>query len=156
MLGGLSDLVFAATDLHPSVSIHYTPGWRRRNVKYRHKYDPISQFRQLALASSSTMDPLSITAGVAGILDVVSRLSIAVSKFKEDYKLADEDLNTARGHALLLKEEIRALEARKWASYSPPHKMAKKESGDALGAVTMDESSFEKGTVDCTGSLIQH
>ena len=59
------------------------------------------------------MDPFSIAAGVVSILDCVTRLSSAISQFKDDYKLADADLDVAQQHALLLKEEIRALGLKK-------------------------------------------
>ncbi len=41
------------------------------------------------------MDPFSITVGVVGILNSVKDLSCAISLFKDDYKLADEDLDIA-------------------------------------------------------------
>lgn len=71
------------------------------------------------------MDPLSITAGVVGILDSVTRLSSAVYRFRNDYKVADEDLNFARKHALLLREEIEGLDSRAPPPYSPPSKSSK-------------------------------
>ncbi|KFY28038.1 hypothetical protein V493_03127 [Pseudogymnoascus sp. VKM F-4281 (FW-2241)] len=42
-------------------------------------------------------------AGVAGILDTVMKLSVAISRLKHDYEyeLVDGDLNVARAHALL-------------------------------------------------------
>lgn len=94
------------------------------------------------------MDPLSITAGVVGLLDTVSKLSSAISRFKQDFKLADEDLNVARNHALLLKEEIRGLEPRKSSNYSPPRKKNPGHNdSDRAGEtdhLTMEKSSFEK------------
>lgn len=93
------------------------------------------------------MDPLSITAGAVGILGAVTKLSGAVSRFKQDYKLADEDLNVARNHALLLKEEIGKLESMNSSNYSPPRKMAEGCSCDRAadtGHLAMDESSFAK------------
>ncbi|KAI1444822.1 ankyrin repeat-containing domain protein [Annulohypoxylon stygium] len=65
------------------------------------------------------MDPISITTGVVGMLDVISRLSMAISRFKHDYKIADEDLNVAMNHVLLLRQEIRGLESINCPSYSP-------------------------------------
>jgi hypothetical protein len=53
-------------------------------------------------------------------LGFMSNLSCAISRFKHDYKLADEDLELARQHALLLKEEIRALNSRKNSFYCSP------------------------------------
>ena len=44
------------------------------------------------------MDPLPIAAGTVGILDCVARLSSAMSRFKDNYKLADADLYIARQH----------------------------------------------------------
>ena len=70
------------------------------------------------------MDPFSITTGVVSLLGCVTKLSCSISRFKEDYKLADEDLDIARQHALLLKEESRALESRRASTYSPPRKTA--------------------------------
>lgn len=87
------------------------------------------------------MDPLSITTGVVGLLDVTSRLSSAISRFKEDYKLADEDLNTARNHVLLLQEEIQALESKNVSSFSPNRKGAKGMGGGGDPAAS---ASFEK------------
>jgi len=52
------------------------------------------------------MDPFSITVGVVGILNSVKDLSCAISLFKDDYKLADEDLDIAQKHMLLLKKSI--------------------------------------------------
>ena len=42
------------------------------------------------------MDHFSIAAGEVGILDCVARLSSAMSRFKDDYKLADADLDITR------------------------------------------------------------
>lgn len=53
------------------------------------------------------------------MLDVISRLSMAISRFKHDYKIADEDLNVAMNHVLLLRQEIRGLESINCPSYSP-------------------------------------
>lgn len=91
------------------------------------------------------MDPLSATAGVVGILDIVTRLSKAISRFKHDYQLADEDLNIARNHALLLKEEIRSLDSRKSGTCSQrtadekAHSLHQDVETDYSA---MDESSF--------------
>ncbi|KAI8634383.1 ankyrin repeat-containing domain protein [Xylariaceae sp. FL1651] len=94
------------------------------------------------------MDPLSVTAGVVGLLDVVSRLSFSILRFKGDYKLADEDLNSARDHALLLKEEISKLEQIKSSSFSPPRKTAKLHNDlDQISNhshLAIDDASFEK------------
>ncbi|RYP46066.1 hypothetical protein DL769_011416 [Monosporascus sp. CRB-8-3] len=94
------------------------------------------------------MDPLSITVGVVGLLDAVSRLSNTILGFKQDYGLADEDLNVARNQVLLLKEEIRGLEARKSSSFSPPRKTARlhndsDQAGDNAH-LFMDDAAFEK------------
>jgi hypothetical protein len=51
-------------------------------------------------------------AAVVQITDAVVKLSSAIAKFRHDYKLADKDLDAARTHALLLKEEIAGLESR--------------------------------------------
>lgn len=67
------------------------------------------------------MDPFSVTAGVIGVLDCVTKLSCAISRFKADYKLADADLEIARQQALLLQEEIKVLESRKVPNSSLPH-----------------------------------
>ena len=75
------------------------------------------------------MDHFSITAGTVGILDCVARLSSAMSRFKDDYKLADADLDITRQHALLLKQEIRALESKKGSHHplrSEPHTWRRK------------------------------
>jgi replication initiation and membrane attachment protein DnaB len=92
------------------------------------------------------MDPLSITAGVVGILQVVTSLSNTIYRFTEDCKLADEDLNVARNHALLLNEEIRVLELRKASIYSSASKTATgrhdSDQADQTVQLTMDEASF--------------
>lgn len=94
------------------------------------------------------MDPLSVTAGVVGIATTVTNLSCAISRFKDDFKLADEDLDIARQHALLLKEEIRALESTKATNYSPLRKAAKGHHNRDLGGETrhlvMEEDAFAK------------
>ena len=71
------------------------------------------------------MDPFSVAAGVVSIFDSVTRLSSAISRLKDDYKLADADLDIARQHALLLKEEIRALESREVPNKASRHTSAK-------------------------------
>ena len=92
------------------------------------------------------MDPFSIAASTVGLLDCVTRLSKAVSRFKDDYKLADADLDIARQHALLLKEEIRALESKKGSYHSTPHKSAQgRESFDRTtdsGHLVPEDTSF--------------
>lgn len=98
------------------------------------------------------MDPLSITAGVVGILDAVSKLSSVMSRFKQDYTLADEDLNIARSHALLLKEEISGLMSRNSSNYSPPRKTAKGRD-DGAAHLAMDKSSFENAMSTARGLL---
>jgi hypothetical protein len=94
------------------------------------------------------MDPFSVTAGVVGIADSVTKLSCAISRFRHDYKCADEDLDIAWQHALLLKEEIRALDAKKACYFTSPHKTKlRNPSPDAAtekGHVVMEEASFAK------------
>ena len=94
------------------------------------------------------MDPFSVAAGVVGVLDSITRLSSAISRFKEDYKLADEDLDLARQHALLLKEEIRALESRKPSRNPPAYQSAtRKDEFDRAtesGQFALEEASFAK------------
>ncbi len=94
------------------------------------------------------MDPLSIATGIVGILDSVTRLSNAISRFKDDYKLADADLDIARQHALLLKEEIRALESEKVSHHHPPRKSAKGQDGFDRAAenshLVLEDASFAK------------
>lgn len=99
------------------------------------------------------MDPLSITAGVVGILDSVSRLNSAISQFRDDYQLADEDLCTARKHALLLREEITALGSRKQAVPSPFENTAKHQTHHEPEQQAKDESSLEKA-ISIAGSLL--
>lgn len=53
------------------------------------------------------MDPLSATASVAGILDVVTRLGKLLYRMQRDLKNADADIEAARRQAQLLQEEIR-------------------------------------------------
>lgn len=91
------------------------------------------------------MDPLSITAGVVGILDTVTKLSCAVSRFKEDYKLADAHLDIARQHSLLLQEEIRALESWGATNCSTPRK-THHDSGCATESshLVLERASFAK------------
>lgn len=45
------------------------------------------------------------------ILACVTKLISAINRFKDDYKVGDEDLDIAWQHALLLQEEIKALES---------------------------------------------
>ncbi len=93
------------------------------------------------------MDPLSISVGVVGLADTVTRLSRSISRFTKDYQLADEDLDVARSHALLLKEEIRGLEAR--LETPPPYSPSRTTAPgwtDSDGPV-MGETSFEKAMV---------
>lgn len=91
------------------------------------------------------MDPFSITAGVVGILDSVTKMSCAISQFKEDYKLADAQLDIARQHALLLQEEIRALESRGATDFSPRPKKDH-DFGCAVegGRLVLEKPSFAK------------
>lgn len=84
------------------------------------------------------MDPFSVAAGVVGILESVTRLSSAISRFKDDYKLADTDLDMARQHALLLKEEIRAVESKKASSPPSSHKSVKEQ--ERLDCATQDKT----------------
>lgn len=65
------------------------------------------------------MDPLSVIAGVVGISDSISKLCGAIVQFKEDYRLADDDLDAARDHAILLREEIRGLDLKMQLSRPP-------------------------------------
>lgn len=94
------------------------------------------------------MDPFSITAGVVGIADTVTKLSCTVARFRDDYKLADEELDIARQHALLLKEEIRALEARKASTYVAPRKTSKglhdHDTAKGSNHSVMEEAAFTK------------
>ena len=94
------------------------------------------------------MDPFSTAASIVGLLDTVTRLSSAISAFKEDYKLADAELDLARQHALLLKEEIRALESQKASRHPTPHNSAKAQDGFDRAAesdpLVLEEASFAK------------
>ena len=93
------------------------------------------------------MDPFSITAGIIGVLDCVTKMSCAISRFKADYKLADADLEIARQQALLLQEEIAALESRKTSDYS---QLCGKTNGDykcdhgAENSHGLEKASFTK------------
>ena len=88
------------------------------------------------------MDPFSIVAGVVGILDAVTSLSRALSRFKDDYNLADADLDIARQHTLLLKEEIRALESKQALRHPPLYEGTK---GVAKSShLTLEDASFAK------------
>lgn len=94
------------------------------------------------------MDHFSIAAGTVGILVCVARLSSAMSRFKDDYKLADADLDITRQHALLLKQESRALESKKGSHHPPPHKSAEGQDGFDRGAksshLVLEDTSFPK------------
>ena len=94
------------------------------------------------------MDPLSLTMAVVGISGAISTLYTTVSQFKDDCKLADEDLDVARSHAILLQEEIRGLESRRLPVHAQPGKRAKERSGcnndGWTGHLAMEEASFEK------------
>ncbi|KAK0754841.1 ankyrin repeat-containing domain protein [Schizothecium vesticola] len=89
------------------------------------------------------MDPLSVTAGVVGILDTVSKLGGAIYRFRQDYKCADEDLNVAREHALLLRDEIQALETQRLAPRPQPTRR-KSGSDDGTAPPIMDDVALEK------------
>ncbi|KAL2822821.1 ankyrin repeat-containing domain protein [Aspergillus cavernicola] len=104
------------------------------------------------------MEPFSVVASVANIADAVTKLSSAIAQFRQDYKLADEDLDIARRHALLLKEEIAALESRKPWDYTPPRKSTKGLFNDSnrtteTSSIGMDESSFAKAMSTACGLL---
>ena len=94
------------------------------------------------------MDPFSITAGIVGVLDCVTKLSCAISRFRADYKLADADLEIARQQALLLQEEIGALESRKASDYPRPCNNVNEDykCGHAAvnGHLGLEEASFAK------------
>ena len=94
------------------------------------------------------MDPLSITMAVMGISSAISKLSTTVSHFMHDCKLADEDLNVARNHAILLQEEIKGLESKRPSVYSLPDKRAtgRRIANKAAwsGNFAIEEASFEK------------
>lgn len=94
------------------------------------------------------MDPFSITAGVVGMLGCVTKLSCTINGFRHDYKVADEDLEIARQHALLLQEEIRALESAKASKYSQQNKSVRDLHGssytDDNTTPVMEEASFTK------------
>ena len=81
------------------------------------------------------MDPFSITAGVVGIADSVTKLSSLIFRLRHDYRCADEDLDNARQHALLLREEIKPLETRKAGL---PHALNQKS------YVVMEEGPYTK------------
>lgn len=65
------------------------------------------------------MDPLSATASVAGILDVVTRLGKLLYRMQKDLQNADADIEAARKQAQLLQEEIRIARALREASENP-------------------------------------
>ncbi|KAL8880307.1 MAG: hypothetical protein Q9198_002257 [Flavoplaca austrocitrina] len=103
------------------------------------------------------MDPFSITAGVVGLLDCVTRLSFAINRFKDDYRLADADLDTARQHALLLQEEIKALESTKARNCCLVSKTGKRnhdiDNSVVDGHLSIEETSFVKA-VSTTHELL--
>ncbi|KAJ5175412.1 ankyrin [Penicillium canariense] len=103
------------------------------------------------------MDPLSAVASVANVADAVAKLSSAIAQFRQDYKLADEELDIARSHALLVKQEIEALEFRKPWKNTPRHKATPGLDGfDALAETTplsMDETSFTTAMSTARGLL---
>ena len=68
-----------------------------------HRY--LSPILIACLVNSLVMDPFPIAAGTVGILDCIARLSSAMSRFKDNYKLADADWDIARQHVLLSKQE---------------------------------------------------
>lgn len=94
------------------------------------------------------MDPFSIAAGVVSISDSVTRLSSAISRFRDDYKLADADLDMARQHALLLEEEIRALESKRGSHQPPLHESTEGQDVFNRAAdsshLVLEEASFAK------------
>ncbi|CAO1604783.1 hypothetical protein XANCAGTX0491_008323 [Xanthoria calcicola] len=94
------------------------------------------------------MDPFSITAGVVGVLDCVTRLGVSINRFKNDYKLADSDLDIARQHTLLLQEEIKALESTKVSDCSPVSKTGKEHKDFNCAAedthLGLEETSFAR------------
>ena len=94
------------------------------------------------------MDPFSTAAGIVSVFDTVTRLSSAIRRFKNDYKVADADLDMARQHALLLKEEIRAMESRKASFYPPTHQAAKgqEEKYHRSSHLNLDQTAFTKAT----------
>lgn len=61
---------------------------------------------------------------VVGISGAISNLSTTDSHLKQDCKLADENLNVARNHAILLQKEIKALKSKRPSAYSLPEKRA--------------------------------
>ena len=117
-------------------------------VTHRSTHRSLSPFSICYLVDSLVMDPFSIATGVVGILGCVTKLSTAISRFKDDYKFADADLDIARQHALLLKEEIRALESKNASHHPPPHKSAAGQDGFDRAAESSDfvleDTSFAK------------
>ena len=75
-------------------------------------------------------------AAVVGITDAVVKLSSAIARFRQDYKLADEDLDVARSHALLLRNEIAALKSRESWSVTPPQDQTNVPKGSDQDAQT--------------------
>lgn len=96
----------------------------------------LSPFHSIIPVRSSIVDPFSITAGLVGIFNAVAMLSCAVSRFRDDFNLADADLDIAQQYALLLKTEIRSLKLKKGSSLSVPHETATRYSGSSYAAVT--------------------
>ena len=92
------------------------------------------------------MDPFSAAASVVSLLDTITRLGRTISQFKEDYRLADADLELARQHALLLKEEIRSLNSKGWSGSPQPHQAA--EMKDGLNFTSESRPSSEDGTFE--------
>ncbi|KAK4184022.1 ankyrin repeat-containing domain protein [Podospora australis] len=75
------------------------------------------------------MDPPSISAGVIGIFDSVTKLSSAISRFRQDCKDVHEERDVARNYALPRKSEKGHNDSGMWAD---------------PGGLGMDESSFAK------------
>lgn len=101
---------------------------------------------------------METVAAVVGITDVVVKLSSAIARFRQDYKLADEDLDVARSHALLLRNEIAALESRKSWSVTPPQDQKNDVKSSDQDAQTnlqfgMEEISFAKAMSTAGGLL---
>ncbi len=92
------------------------------------------------------MDPLSITAGAVGVLDAVTKLSATISRFKQDYELADEDADVAWNHAVLLRQEIIAVQSAK--SNAPSFSPSRKGRG---GFDRAAEASFDKAISTACG-----
>lgn len=97
------------------------------------------------------MDPISATAGIVGLLEVVTKLSSSVYRIKQDYKSADEDLDIAQKQVALLREEIHLLESRN-ASFT----RIEKSNGQTSPGSTIDkgEGSFTKALATARELLI--